>query len=180
MSSTGAYPSWLPDPIFFQGDWDSFVQTLYAVFKQDFVDGSPRYRSRPVWHDRRVAPDDTYGFEEGFWHLITSNQRKRNSTTGKIEKERVPEFQRAARLPWSRPTIDNDTEPEVLSWDYEQDTKKGTVVRTYIWLKDHDFVVILERQTKRKGDIFMLITSFYIDHKAKRRDLESRYKNRKR
>jgi hypothetical protein len=58
-------------------------------------------------------------------------------------------------------------------------TKRGIAVRTYVWLKDHDYVVVLERQQKNKGDVFMLITSFYLDFEAKRRDLQSRYERRR-
>jgi len=39
--------------------------------------------------------------------------------------------------------------------------------------------VILERQKKDKGDVFMLITSFYSDYEGKRRDLQSRYERRR-
>lgn len=53
------------------------------------------------------------------------------------------------------------------------------VVRTYIWLKDHDYVVILERQQKRQGVVYMLVTSFHLDFEAKRRDLMSRYERRR-
>ena len=60
-----------------------------------------------------------------------------------------------------------------------QATKRGTVVRTYVWLKDHDYVVVLERQKKDKGDVFMLITSFLLAFEGKRRDLQSRYERRR-
>ena len=53
------------------------------------------------------------------------------------------------------------------------------VIRTYAWLKNYDYVVILERQKKDRGDVFMLITSFHLDFDGKRRDLQSRYERRR-
>ena len=98
--------------------------------------------------------------------------------TRRKEKKRLPDLKRAARLPWTKPTVDNDSMPEVLTWDFEDDTPRGMVVRSYFWIKKHDFVVILERQAKRIGDIFILITSFHVDRRGKRIDLESRYERR--
>ena len=74
MSSARSYPDWLPDPVSFDGNWDSFVRTLYAVFEADFKHGLPRYQDCPIWHDRRVESEDTYGYEEGFWHLVTKDE----------------------------------------------------------------------------------------------------------
>jgi len=176
--SVQPYPDWLPEAVEFKGDWDGFVRALYVIFKADFIHGHPRYQNRPIWHNQRIETGDGYEFVEGFWHLVTRDQRVWNPATRRKEKERLPELDRASRLPWSKPAIDHASLPEVLTWDFEQETWRGMVVRSYIWLKDHDFVVILERQAKRKGDIFMLITSFYIDHEGKRIDLESRYERR--
>ena len=178
MSTERSYPDWLPDPILFEGDWDSFVRVLYVIFESDFKHGHPWYQNCPIWHDRRVEHGDRYGYEEGFWHLVTRDEWVWNPATRRKEKNRLPELKRAARLPWAKPTIDNDFMPEVLTWNFEQDTRRGMVIRSYIWLKEHDFVVILERQAKRRGDIFMLITSFHVDHGGKRIDLESRYERR--
>jgi hypothetical protein len=173
-----ATPAWLPPRIPFAGDWRVFVEALYLVFTKDFKGCWPRFRTFPVWHDRRVF-DDGDGKEEGFWHLVQKDQWIYNTKTRRKEKERLPEFERAGRLPWARPIIDHENAVEVTVWDYDNETPKGKVVRTYIWLKDHDYVVILERQKKDKGDVFMLITSFYLDFEGKRRDLESRYEGRR-
>lgn len=176
--NTDAPPAWLPAAIPFAGDWRNFVETLYAIFSRDFKGRWPQFRSRPVWHDRRVF-DDGDGKEEGFWHLVTRDQWVWDSRTRRNEKERLPELDRAGRVPWARPIIEHETDVAVLAWDFEEATKRGTTVRTYVWLTKYDYVVILERQAKEKGDIFQLITSFLVDHAAKRADLGSRYERRK-
>ena len=175
---TNTPPGWLPAIIPFDGDWKQFVADLYAVFTQDFKEQTPRFRSSPVWHDRRVFADGD-GKEEGFWHLVTRDQWVWNARTRKNEKERLPELDRGSRLPWARPIIEHESDASVQVWDFDEATKRGNKLRTYVWLKDWDYVVILERQSKDRGDVFMLITSFQLDHEGKRHDLESRYARRK-
>jgi len=177
-SPVPAPPRWLPAAIPFAGDWNAFVTALYAVFTRDFKGTWPRFRDRPVWHDRRVLADGD-GMEEGFWHLVQKDQWVWNPCTRRKEKQRLPEFERAGRLPWARPIIEHNEETVILVWDFDEVTKHGPAVRTYVWLKEHHYVVILERQQREKGDVFQLITSFFVDHEGKREDLESRYERRK-
>jgi hypothetical protein len=176
--TASARPDWLPDHVPFSGDWDGFIRTLYAIFESDFKHGRPRFRTRPIWHNQWVDRSDTYRFEEGFWHLVTRDQWIYNRATRRKEKERLPELDRAGRLPWAKPITENETTDHVLVWEFEDETRKGKIPRTYLWLKNWDYVVILEKHAKSKGDIFMLITSFYVDIPAKRKDLESRYDRR--
>lgn len=178
-ASAPSKPGWLPPHIPFTGDWDTFVKALHIIFERDFIRACPHLRTLPIWHDRRHDPQDKYDFEEGFWHLVTRDDWVYDRQTRRDEKQRLPDYARAGRLSWVKPIIEHETAPEVLSWDFDEATKKGTVVRTYIWLKEHDYVVILERQKKNTGEIFMLITSFFLDVEAKRRDLQSRYDRRR-
>ena len=62
MSTARSYPDWLPDSVLFEGDWDSFVRTLYAIFEADFKHGHPWYQNCPIWHNRKVDPGDRYGY----------------------------------------------------------------------------------------------------------------------
>ena len=67
----------------------------------------------------------------------------------------------------------------MIAWDFDEEARGAKVIRSYIWFKDQDYVVVLERQQKRKGDVFMLITSFHVTYESKRRDLQNRYERRK-
>ena len=172
-------PSWLPELVPFRGDWDPFVRALYALFSIDFKSGRLRFRGRPVWYDRRVLPDDPNRYEEGFWHLVTRDDFVWNQAKRCNEKQRLPDLERAQHLPWGNPTVAHETEPEVLVWDFDEATRRGNVVRTYLWLRDWNYTVILEQQVKERGDIFMLITTFLVDAPGKHIDLESKYERRK-
>lgn len=68
--------------------------------------------------------------------------------------------------------IEHSSEPEVYAWDYEEGDLK---IKTYVWLKDLDFVVIMK---KFRGEKRRLITSFYVDKPNKRKGFERKYENR--
>lgn len=173
-------PAWLPDKLPYDGNWGKFLKALYAVFTADFKRGYLRFRGCPLWHIRRVYNEDNpHGYEEGFWHLVTRYEFVWVPAKRCKEKQRLPDIERARRLPWGRPTVEHEIEPEVLVWDFDEETRRGKVVRTYLWVRDCHYAVILERQTKGIGEIFMLITAFLVDIPAKRADMESRYERRK-
>lgn len=176
--TSSARPNWLPEIISYAGDWEGFIRTLYAIFESDFKRRAPQFRSLPVWYNNRIEEGDRYKFEEGFWHLVTKEEWVYNRATRRKEKERLPEFDRAGRLPWTKPIIVSEHAGSVLVWDYEDVTIRGKVIRSYLWLKEYDFVVILERQSARDREIFKLITSFHVCYESKRKDLKSRYDQR--
>jgi hypothetical protein len=165
-------PPWLPDFIETDGVWDEVVQRLYSVFERDFKTGRPKWRGLEVWWDSRKEKDDDY--ERGFWHLITNTDQK--------TKERVPDFRRAERLGWCAPIITHCPDSSILEWKYDEG---GGRIRYYLWLKNFDYVVVLEKDAKcnRKSgewfEIAMLITAYHLDGDGSRRRLRKKYENRR-
>jgi hypothetical protein len=155
------------------GDWNYVIAVLYAIFDRDIKTSRLRFGGRPVWYDRRIIPPEKH--EEGFWHLTSRDELVYDRKQQRNVKTRVFDPRRSERLPWCKPTIENSGDPSVLVWDFEEAYGQ---VRTYVWLRELDYVVVLERQVKRLGTIFMIITAFFVDSKAKKRDLESRYANK--
>ena len=172
-----ACPKWLPETIPAGGDWDGFIRRAYEIFTRDFKESCPRHAGKMVWFDkRRFDPKDKYGFEEGFWHLTTKEESFYDQATSTRKKDRVHDPRRAERVPWCRPVLENADDSEVLLWKYRE--KQGEV-RAYIWLRDHDYVVILRPwPTKHFQTVWMLVTAFYIDYRNTRNNLELKYKNR--
>ena len=164
MSNGIAPPSWLPEMVSVNGDWASILTRLYSVFHADFVTSTPRLKGLDVWHDRRKLEDN---IEEGFWHITHVFDRR--------VQQRVFDPRRSERIPWCRPTMENEPQAEVQCWDYREG--KGNI-RTYVWLKDHDYIVVLERKSMRRGDVYMLITAFYVEHESYRRTLRRKYGQR--
>ncbi len=88
------------------------------------------------------------------------------------QAQRCPDLRRSERLPWVRPMIENSRQPEVIAWDYLEGDGN---THTYIWLEDHDFVVIMKKYPDGRR---RLITSFYVDKDRKRQGLGRKYANR--
>ena len=87
---------------------------------------------------------------------------------------RIPDYERAKRLPWTKPTIENHSNPVIKSWDYGEGNGR---IRIYLWLENYDYVVILERNRGRRKHLLILITAFYVEE-YKKKDLQRRYEKR--
>ncbi len=171
-------PDWLP-VIATVNPWtDATYEMLYELFCRDIRDHNLLYIGNDVW----IFPDMEDGKEKIFWHLTTRKSHQKTIPRRKrkfypegktyTEPERLPDLRRCERLPWVKPLIEHPSEPEVLAWDYEEGDR---TIKTYIWLKDQDFVVIMKRYPNGKR---RLITSFYVDKSFKRKDFVRKYANR--
>lgn len=149
--------SFLPETIRFTGDWNAFVALAYRIFKFDFLDSSPCFYGQRVSVNR--SKKDGSPMEEGFWHLITREDKKL--------KERLPDFPRAERITWVRSIIENHSAPGMDCWRYLEGNGR---VRYYLYAKAADYLVILEESQRS----FFLVTGFYVDSDWKRRELESK------
>jgi len=157
-------PAWLPHIVRVDGTWEQTLVRLYHIFEIDFVQSHPSFENKQViWDDRKL--DDL--FDEGFWHLIT----RKDGVTG----ERLPDFPRAERLPWCAPTINHSRDPIVRNWDYEEASGR---IRSYLWLVDWDYIVILEKRNQRRGVVAFLVTAYHVDGASTRRNLERKFNNR--
>lgn len=159
-------PSWLPDMISVDGEWEAVLLRLYVIFERDIKNGNPMLNSRMVWYERKKKDGNKY--EEGFWHLIERENKK--------AKERQFDPRRSERLPWCKPTIENSSQSEVLTWDFEEADGQ---VNTYIWLVNCDYVAILVRiPTDKFGDVYKIITAYYVDGDSRKRNFRKKYDNR--
>lgn len=154
----------LPSLIICAGDFTRAVDSLYLVFNQDFKLNAAFHFGIRVIFNREIKADGQ-GKEEFFWKIISRDDYKAG--------ERLIDFRRAERLPWAKPLMQSGPRPEILVWDY-QEGSAGKRVRTYIWVKDHDYVVVLER----KARVYFWVTAFFVPSDGKREDLTGRYKKR--
>lgn len=135
-------PDWLPCKHNTNGVWEEILIGLYQIFYSDFIGEKCYFDLYAIIFDTRKI-DSPY--EEGFWHVIS----KINNSSG----VREPDFPRAQKLPWCKPSIENHNDSLVKCWDYKEDNNR---FRTYIWLENFDYVVVIE---KRKSAAF-LVTHF--------------------
>lgn len=157
-------PSWLPPQLVLDNNWDKAVRQLYTVFEHDFINNHFRFGNRLVWWDRDKI-DSPY--DESFWHITTREDKK--------TKIRYPDFPRAKKITWCRPCIKHFYEKEILNFDYPMNWG----IATYLWLKNHDYVVILKKKTLSKGlEVAYLKTAFNVDGQSTRNQLQERFDNR--
>jgi hypothetical protein len=156
-------PDFLPDLLCLDGNWEDYIlPLLYGVFERDFKMSNLCFRGLPVGFSDKLDR----GKEESFWHIT----HKDKSEKGKIIN-RIFDPERSKRIHWVRPVIENHSEPCIKCWDYEEGDKR---IRTYLWLEEQDFLVILEKRPKK----YYLVTVFYVCYEKKREDLREKYKKR--
>ena len=159
MSDT---PSFLPPILNLDGDWDSILSRLYAVFVKDFKETQTYHRGIKIIYNGTIKADGL-GKEEGFWHVVS---------TLDDSGERLIDYPRAKRLPWAKPLMESSERPETKVWQYREGTAdKGS--RTYIWLEYYNYALILQR----KKNVFYWVTAFYVES-WKQKDLRRKYEDR--
>ena len=156
-------PNFLPEILKLKGSWDEIIKLLYSIFEKDFKITKTRHCGLNIIYDSRILKDGD-GKEEGFWHVISKFDSQTN--------ERLIDYRRAERLPWAKPIMESEKCEELIIFDYDHgNARKG--IRRYIWLKNHDYVIVLRNKVK----FFFWITAFYIDKSGTRKDLHRRYLN---
>lgn len=161
-------PIWLPHTVSVNGEWNNVLAFLYGIFEEDFINSSPLFEGRTILWDDRILDGQ---YEEGFWHLITKDEY----TNGRATGIRLFDPRRAERLPWCAPTITNSIDPAVKVWKYREGSGR---LRTYLWLDQFDYVVVLEIRTQRRGEVAFLFTAYHVDGASTRKKLYNKYLNR--
>ncbi len=150
-------PAWLP-PLLTVNPWSgNTYEELYAVFRHDFVESQPRYRGFQVWHFNEIEQ----GKEVIFWHLTDKGK----------SPNRLPDPKRSERLCWIRPMLEHCPDAEMLDWDVDEDG----ATKTYVWLKNCDFVVIMKRLPNGSR---RLLTAHHLDYRDMREKLQKKYERR--
>jgi len=151
-------PDWLPPLVYLAdhgGDWNRYVEALYAYYRQDFCDSQPMLNGRRV--ARRVTPVDQ-GKEACFWHLISE---------GRVESQRLPDPRRCERIRWPRPIVERAGDPPLKVWE----NRRGRDRRLCIWFEEADYLVVL---VVRSG-YYLLLTAYPVTHPHTRRKLQKEH-----
>jgi len=125
-------PDWLPPLLSLNdhgGNWQQYIDAVYAVFYRDFLQSRPRFRGEAVVIGRQIID----GKERTFWHTTSE---------GDVEVQRTPDLRRCQRIGWIRPVIEHHGDAAVLSWP----NQRGRSVREVLWVWQVDFAVILEKR----------------------------------
>ena len=144
-------PDWLPPLFLFMGDWPSYLNALYAVFKADFIDARPIFQGKRIELKKHPLSN---GKEATFWHLIQM---------GADERNRVPDLRRCERIRWPRPIIENSYDSSVKVW---MNTRRGEK-RILLWLEFEEYLVVL---AERKGYL-LLWTAYMVERPHQKKKL---------
>lgn len=152
-------PDWLPPLIRLDdcgGNWNRYIDEVFAVFHRDFVASQPQLDGCWV----RCRRDPLYeGKEAGFWHCVQE---------GADEEQRTPDLRRCERVGWIRAIIEHAGDPTVDRWP----NRRGSDMRFLLWWKEEFLVVLGERTRKRDGfRYFQLITAYCTTEEHRRRRL---------
>ena len=95
----------LPELFLFHGNWQEYVDALYAIYEKEIVWGNLTFNGMPVKSQYR-PPTDNKGY--GFWHVISD---------GPVETDRIPDLRRCERIRWIAWAINNvDTDQRIKCW----------------------------------------------------------------
>jgi hypothetical protein len=156
------HPTFLPPILSLDGEIDKIISMLYDIFQKDFKETEVYHKNIKIVYNNKIEQDGA-GKEEGFWHVITKDDK----VNGRLIDNR-----RAERLHWAKPLIESEENNEIKIWEYIEGTRdKG--IRTYIWLENYQYVVILQN----KKDSYYWVTAFYVEN-WKRRELYKKYEKK--
>lgn len=151
-----SFPDWL-EPLVrledFNGDVEAYIARLFELFEKDFIKTSPTFRGKKVLYDKK----DDSGKPQAFTHITTEQNHQ--------TKQRELCLRRCERITWIKAVIENADDEKVLVWEKEQKTSKRRDIRTFLFLADEDFLVIL--QEIKWGHY--LITAIYVDNPNQKR-----------
>lgn len=149
---------WIPPLLSFNeygGDWNRYLNAIYAAFKHDFVDDKPIFRGRRLGLKRHPLTD---GKEATFWHMIQE---------GSVEAERTPDLRRCERIRWPRAIIEHEEELSVKVWvNY-----RGKEKRICLWFVPESYLVVLADRDK----YILPWTAYPVERPHQQRKLQREY-----
>lgn len=137
------------------------IRQLYKIFQNDFVAspiivGGTSVSIKPYNSEHVGQPEYFKEFLHDFVHTIT---RLGNTEIG---KRRIFEPQRANRIHWIKPILENSNDSRI---EFYQFTESDGKVRDYFWYEEKNFIVILEKILPD----YWLITAHIVDDNRRHR-----------
>lgn len=136
----------------YEGNFEKYINVLYAVFKHDFIDSKPFFRGKRLGLKKLPIVD---GRECTFYHFTHK---------GNIETERIPDLRRMERIPWPKPIINNSESPSLKVWKNIR-RSNGTKTRILIFHEKERYLVVLDE----RKDFILPWTAYYVSENKKQK-----------
>jgi len=131
----------------FGGDFHSFNEAVYEIFRNDFVVNKPKFNGKRLGLKAHPIID---GKEYTYYHFTHS---------GDIENDRIPDFRRMERMGFPKPIIDNSKCITLKVWR----NKRGRNNRILILHEVEQYLVVLEDRI----NYILPWTAYFIEYKHK-------------
>jgi hypothetical protein len=117
---------------YFGGNITEYLEAVYEIFKEDFVDTKPVFRGKRLGLKRIPLVEKK---EYTFYHMTHE---------GNIENDRTPDLRRMERIAWPRPMINDSEHPYLKVWRNVRRGKGGTKNRILILHEEEKYLVVLD------------------------------------
>lgn len=157
---------WLPEliPCHNLGQWKEYLDQLYTIFCEDFIDDRPSFNGKLV--NIRKHPMQL-GKEEAFFHITCQDYNK--------DGERLPDLRRCERIKWVRSFIENYNCNPALCPDCEGikvwSEPYGSYSRVHLLFEEERYMVVIEV----RDTYCLLVTAFYFDQDHRLRKTLKKY-----
>lgn len=146
--------------------------SLRRIFDRDVSD-NPEFK----FLDKQIRPikiDGEADMGRVFNHLITEEIEVEEDDYKC--KKRVYERDRAQRLHWLKPHVDQAIQDQVEVFSVEERRGRKTIVKTYIYNITQQYVVVLEPQ--RSGTDYYLLTAYHLNKKYGVKQMKKKMRRR--
>lgn len=147
------------------------IASLQGIFNRDIADNSNfTFLSKPI---RPTKKEGEPPMQTLLNHLTTREDR---DDKGKKIGSRSFEMHRSVRLHWIKYHIDQSKPDNVEVFSFQDRIARKDVIRTYIYDKEQDYVIILEPQ--RSGTDYYLLTAYYLNEPGGKKQIEKKLKKK--
>ncbi len=141
----------------YNGDYSLYENAVYNAYQTTYGSLQFSFNGLPI-HQKKMPLYK--GKPCTFWHIIS---------TGNDEANRIPDLRRYERICWPGFILSHCLEycNNLLVWE----TRRKSKIRTILWCKDINYVVVLD---KRK-DFYLFWTAYPVSYKRKEYTLQAEY-----
>ena len=146
--------------------------SLREIFDRDVTENASfKFMDKQI---RPIKIDGEADMGRVFNHLITEEIEVDDD--GNTYKKRVYEKDRAHRLHWLKPHVDQAIPDKVEVFSAEERRGRKTVIKTYVYNVTQQYVVVLEPQ--RSGTDYYLLTAYHLNKKYGVKQMKKKLKKR--